>query len=187
MKVGGKKLVHAECGDDQLELKKNPEIQLLVELYGLDPTDLTFEGCRNGSFSTTQIGSTYTIRYPIDQDISYVAPLAHELAHVWQGRKVGSLKELFYKFPNGVKEIELGADFLTGIVFEESNGKFPKNLFQTNFSLSGLYFEQNEDAHGTPSQRAAAFRLGYFYTPKFDNLGEAMETFHADVYGSLHK
>lgn len=183
MVVGGKAIKPAVCNDDPIGLMDDSDIQALLGAFNIPPSELGFEGCEAGKFSTKQVGERFLIQYPLGDEISYIAPIAHELAHVWQSRNAGSMAMLMAENLASIKQIELGADFLTGIVFKESEA-FTKNMFQTSLSLSGRYVEKDAEAHGTPAQRISAFRYGYF-APPFENLRDANEEFQANIYGKL--
>ena len=66
--------------------------------------------------------SQFTIYYPTGDQItqgSYIAPLLHEMGHVFQLKQAGSYQKL--KDPGNSKErIELGADFIAGLARTDS-------------------------------------------------------------------
>src|SRR5690606_38242874 len=66
--------------------------------------------------------------------------------------------------------IELGADFISGIVYKLSKQGININTYQQNLTLRGRYKECNTDAHGSWLQRTNAFRTGAFLPPKASSI-----------------
>jgi len=181
------------CDDtDPLNLANSADIHTVIKRMGLDPDKLHFKGCKNLRFSaapdeTAKNGEQrYLVTYPSETSDSYLAPITHELAHVLQMEiEVNSAEHLLKEY--GSKRVELGADFLTGIVFSSSLENNDINEFQHNLMLIGLYREMEEDAHGSPAQRTAAFRFGYFLknTEVKSNINMAFRYFLDNLYGQI--
>ena len=158
----------SRCSDDPLELIRSAFTTTAIKILQLsDHPQLS--GCINGSYQIqpllTSSGSIdgYRIFYPFEDNIEntdYHAPLAHELAHIYQLERAGGWAEFLEEFDSRTRE--LGADFLTGIVFARSNKVGRLNAFQTNLNLVGAYYEADDLAHGCPEERTMAFRFGYF-------------------------
>lgn len=99
----------------------------------------------------------FLVRYPSTVKSNYLAPIAHELAHVVQMRNAGSLAAL--EPQKNSRRIELGADFLAGLAFNASLKSLDSGDFETNLQLAGSYKVETDD-HGTPEHRSQAFRRG---------------------------
>jgi hypothetical protein len=125
------------------------------------------------------------ITYPSNAKTDFLAPFTHELAHVLQIEMAGGLKPLQDSLES--KRIELGADFLTGIVFSYALKEAGLREFQRNLSLIGLYRDSSSNAHGSPGQRTFAFRRGVFFN--FANIGmnvpRAIQEFQEIIYGEI--
>jgi hypothetical protein len=180
------------CVDvDPLNLANDPDILKVMRAFGIEPDKVHFKGCKKLRFSAAPDGMAkegdhqYLVTYPIEAAQSYVAPITHELAHVLQMEMAGGLVPLRDAF--GSKRVELGADFLTGIVFSNFLQYINVNQFQHNLELMGLYVEFEEKAHGTPEQRAQAFRYGVYFN--FDNvkrdISMASDHFQSNIYGQI--
>lgn len=172
------------CAADPLRIARWDEIIRAVHIYGLDEIPIVFLQCSYPVFETLGKGAqpgrrSYTIRYSMHHakdKRDLLAPLIHELAHVYQSQQLHSYTELRRQpiLPN-----ELSADFLAGIVFSKMKDKFDLSLFQQNLILSARYIEHSEEAHGTPVQRISSFRMGIFLQPRAlgDNLALADQEF----------
>lgn len=191
--VGEEKNPVIPCDDaDPLNLAKSEDIQNVIKIFGITPDKLHFKGCKGLLFSaapdaTARNGEQkYLITYPSETSVTYLAPITHELAHVLQLEIEGKSSEDLLK-EYGSKRIELGADFLTGIVFSSSLEKSDINGFQHNLMLIGLYREMEEWAHGSPAQRTAAFRRGYFLknADVKSNIDKAFGYFLDNIYGQI--
>ena len=81
----------------------------------------------------------------------------------------------------------MGADYLAGFVFSRALNHLSLNEFQHSLNLIGLYVESDQNAHGTPEQRTAAFRFGAHVSPSFtdDQIRILNENFQANIYGQL--
>jgi hypothetical protein len=159
------------CEDkDPLDLSNNLNILNIINALGLNRASIKFKGCRNHPFLVRDYGigpsggRQYTIYYPDDPQVvdeRYIAPITHELAHVWQMEVAGGINALEKEIPQS-KRVELGADHLMGYIYAKILRHMKINEFQNNMSLIGAYVELDEEAHGTPSQRTNAFRRGVF-------------------------
>jgi hypothetical protein len=181
------------CDGDQLNLSKQQFIRDVIAHYSLGDRQIDFVSCKEAAFATFAEGPTartrhYRIQYPVMVGTrigEYLAPITHELSHVYQLEKAGSYARLRDSYE--IKKIELGADFLTGVIFRELQTVSTLDQFQQNLKLIGKYRESTLDAHGTPSQRVAAFRFGYFYKDQ-DNthtIGEISQDFMDNIYGDV--
>jgi hypothetical protein len=186
--------VRQHCaGGDPLSLAQDSDVLKIKSALGLQDVKIVFKGCMPGRFSTAQRGPTaamrsYVITYPVPEHgpaIGYLAPIAHELSHVLQIEIAGTLESLQQSQTS--KRIELGADFLSGILYKQALGEGKVNDFQHNLELIGLYYERNAEAHGTPEQRITAFRRGIYF--QFDEVNrqihQAVEEFQRNVYGEI--
>ncbi|MEO5692615.1 MAG: hypothetical protein ABIQ72_05790 [Usitatibacter sp.] len=171
---------------DPSNLASDSKVRAAIKALQLDNVPLRFNGCKSARYSAAPDTTPrhYVITYPTSAGGSHIGPITHELAHVMQMEVAGSLEALRQ---NPSRKIELGADYLTGIVFVQALRDIGYNEFQHNLSLIGLYVELDPNAHGTPSQRTAAFRFGA--NMKFDEVNRSIhrahEEFMADVYGQV--
>ena len=176
---------------DPLNIAGDPDIRKVMKAFGVEPWKVRFKGCKNIRFSVKEDrmharGSRkYLITYPNEVEQSYVALITHELAHVLQMEMAGGYRILRDTFIT--KRIELGADYLTGIIYSNYLKKNDINQFQHHLSLMGQYLELDEDAHGNPSQRSGAFRFGLFFdfNTVDRDIRKASENFQFDVYGQI--
>jgi len=129
-----------------------------------------FQSCPGGQFHTLPDSTNPNrifVRYPSQVRRGFLAPIAHELAHVVQIRRAGSLMAL--DPVNNHRRIELGADFLAGLAFNISLPQLDGDDFETSLFLVGSYVPQIND-HGTPDDRTIAFRMGRFRAPPYSDL-----------------
>ena len=170
---------NTEClsGNDPENLAANPHIKRAIAALGLERESIVFAGCEGGRFKTDDVSPVsseheFKISYPTFPDFKldstssnqispYVAPITHELSHVFQIKRSGSIEAL--KEKNKIIEIELAADFISGVVFAKTQNIANINAYQQSLALVGLYQESMDDAHGTWAQRVTAFRYGAFY------------------------
>lgn len=148
------------CSGDTAAVGKNPEIQAVMALFGIPPSLVEFKSCPGARFAAMPDGKRknhFIVQYPADSRSNYIAPISHELGHVFQMRIAGSLEALDSR-ANSLK-IELGADFLAGLAFNKKLSKLNNLEFEANLKLIGSY-EQKADNHGNPDQRTQAFRIG---------------------------
>jgi len=182
-------LVSPCTGSDPKGIARDPDVRRVIHFLGLDSVDIVFEGCAGAPYRTTPASGTATdkfiIRYPSNVRNGHVAPIAHELAHVYQIRQAAGLNGLTARLES--RRIELGADFLVGLAFSQALSGVEAAEFQHNMSLLGLFYELDAGAHGTPAQRTAAFRTGvYFKFNEFDsNVRRVSDYFQANLYGPL--
>lgn len=171
---------------DPMNLANDKKVRAVIRAFGLDAVAIRFNGCKTARYSAApdEGPRRYVITYPSVGGESHIAPITHELAHVLQMEIAGSLQAL-QRSPS--RKVELGADYLTGIVFIQHLSDIGYNEFQHNLSLIGQYVEMDATAHGTPAQRTAAFRFGA--NLKFEevdrNIRRAYEEFLSDSYGHI--
>lgn len=176
---------------DSRGLANDPDVRKTIRALGLDGQKIRFRGCTNTPFFAAQEaagtghGMRYVINYPSELQETYIAPITHELAHVLQMEMAGGLVPLREEFES--RRVELGADFLTGIIFKQALSHVNLNTFQTNLAVIGKYRERDDRAHGTPEQRTGAFRSGVFM--QFDDINRDMRKanlhFQRNVYGRV--
>jgi hypothetical protein len=82
--------------------------------------------------------------------------------------------------------IELGADFLTGLAFNQVLKRLDTIDFETNLKLIGTY-QVTLDSHGTPEHRTQAFRLGAIRASPLNELTihQALQYFTANDYARV--
>lgn len=187
---------------DVLNFGKNPKILEAINALGLKGENITFSACANGRFSTSDVGPKenqhiFKISYPIYPNASrstheddgiaelYIPPLTHELSHVYQLKYIGNIQHLTTRVP--MPNVELEADFLSGIIFSRTQDAATINYYQRNLSLVGLYTESSTDAHGTWEARVSAFRRGAFLESRIGKteIAKADNIFQYDIYKDL--
>jgi len=182
------------CGDaDPLRLSSDPDVRAVMATLSINPAQVTFHGCESGRFATFEeftsgITTKYTVTYSDKNPRTYLAPITHELAHIFQMESAGGREKLAAALNRESKRIELGADYLAGIIYGgllENTGRATANEFQNSIDVGGLYYESVMTAHGTPSQRTAAFRLGLIAGPSITDLHAANAHFQEDEYGQV--
>lgn len=178
----------AACEDvDPKHLADNAEIKATMTEIGLAPGSIRFRGCAKAMFFIDSewlpgAKSKYVITYPADVRVDFLAPVTHELAHALQANQAGNLEELARTTTPHMRA-ELGADYLSGFVYKRMGRD--RSQFLLSLDVLGKYYEQDANAHGTPSQRAAAFRMGYFSDTTSRTLAQASQEFSDDGYGHV--
>ncbi|MEX3967383.1 hypothetical protein AB4Y42_35055 [Paraburkholderia sp. EG286B] len=177
------------CSSDPLKIAQRSETAAFYSAFKLS-SNISFIGCNKTAFKTVvgeSSGALFKIFYPGDATAysaaDYAAPIGHELAHVFQVKNSGSLKNLQKR---SSLCIELGADFLCGLVYKNYlHGN--ASDFEDNMSLIGRYRELSNSAHGNPDQRAQAFRRGYFlrFEDFNNNITAANNYFLSDIFGQI--
>jgi hypothetical protein len=180
----------SQCAEDPLHLAAQPAIRAAIGALSLSKVPIAFIGCKEAPFFTRlgrdALTRSYEIVYPIMQvpAETYVPPVTHEVAHVFQSELAGGMANLFLTTRS--LQRELGADFLTGVVFKNAS-RVDGATFQTTVALMALYREKDENAHGTPVQRNAAFRSGaYLKFSEFDrDFKRANQEFQDNRYALI--
>lgn len=180
-------------GHDPLGLGDKPIVVSIMRLLRIDRTRVKFIGCAGQPFrvsAQSQVsGSTqFVINYPIESANTFLAPLTHELAHVMQMQEAGGYTAALAVAKQQNRGVELGADYVTGLVFSELRNESPEfnaRQFQHSASLIGLYKEFESEAHGTPDQRTAAFRVGFINYDKQSDPAKAYGYFRANLYADV--
>jgi hypothetical protein len=152
------------CEEDPLRLAADPQVQKMVSFFGLTGKQIRFLGCKTSRFSArSEVNESgahlrYVITYPTEAADNFIGPIAHELAHLLQMELAMGMENL--KATREARRIELGADFLSGVVFNNALKDVSEDEFRRSLeSMNGL-LELQQGSHGTRSQRAAAFRAG---------------------------
>jgi len=173
-----------ECMSDSLNMARNDDIRRIADALKIDMKQLIFRGCRTSIFSAKQDDDSgkYLVTYSTDATPSeMLAVMAHELAHVRQMMSPETL------VPSTSKQMELGADFVAGLLYGRLFPDRSLMEFQNNLQLLARYNEVDEEAHGTPSQRTSAFRMGVFRNmdEHDSDYGQALAFFYHDLYAPL--
>lgn len=179
-----------QCEPDPKGLSNSAMIEAAEATLGLAPTDLEFTGCRNALFQTTVArtipGLALKVTYPILPGVDlpeYVAPIVHELCHVYQLKQAGGFSRLEEQLNPYFERAELGADFLTGVVLRGLS--LPTSTFELSKYVSGSYKRNLSAPHGVPHERTSAFRLGYFFDRRVTDLGTKYRFFQDDLFATL--
>lgn len=145
---------------DPLAISRSAQVSAAMAYLGIRPDMVRFNGCEKTHFATGMDplhDGGYLVTYPANEK-RFLAPITHELAHVVQMQLTHPMQQLSTE--DSLK-VELGADFVAGIVFSAQFPQLDRSEFQNNVQLAGLYNERGvRDPHGPPSQRVAAFRYG---------------------------
>lgn len=168
------------CERDAAGVGSNPKIKAVMALFGIPNDLLAFKSCPGGRFAAmpdSKRDGHFIVQYPADSHANYIAPVVHELGHVFQMRVAGSLEALDPKVNS--RKIELGADFLAGLAFNQKLSDLSNQEFETNLKLLGSY-ERKVDDHGKPDHRTQAFRLGHTRDEPYPELSmvQSLEYFY---------
>jgi hypothetical protein len=176
------------CPVDPRHLLKDTTIGETLAMIDVDERADLFLGCVDEKFRTMRTGSgatlTVHVYYP-DRDLSkeqYIGPLIHELGHVFQFQQMEVGTRGFPSGGESIERIELGADFLAGLVAGRLD--LDPKMFVINPEISGTY-NLSKDSHGRPEDRTNAFRLGYFYSEKKRSLADAYVDFQDNLFAQL--
>lgn len=180
--------VQAPCEDaDPKRYSENVDIKATMLEMGLDPASIRFRGCVRRTFFVAEVASingkrSYLVTYPAEYDDEILSPVTHELAHVVQMEIAGGNAALRRTVTPNLR-IELGADYLAGFVFKKMGRDH--SGYALSLSLIGSYYEMDYTAHGTPAQRTAAFRFGFFAKSTGKTIRKANQDFINDEYGQV--
>jgi hypothetical protein len=181
---------HDECSKDALNFGDDKTVHDDEKLLDITPQEVRFIGCAAAPFVTFPAfglsNSRYSIYYPTGVQLAhddYLAPLLHEMGHVFQLKQAGSYAGLKASLDDSIERIELGADFIAGIGANRL-GVEPK-LFLINLSLVSSYNRSDSDYHGRPEDRAVAFRNGYFYQEKQATIANSYADFQDNLFAQI--
>lgn len=181
---------HIECSKDALSFGDSKVIQDDEKLLDINPREVRFIGCAAAPFVTFPAfglsNSAPTIYYPTGVQLAqgdYLAPLLHELGHVFQLKQAGSYEKLKSTAGGSTERIELGADFLAGAAAGRL-GLEPKS-FLLNLSLVTDYNNGDPNYYGRPEDRAAAFRYGFFDPEKQRPFADAYADFQDNLIAQI--
>ena len=154
------------CGrDDKLSVASLPGVQVAISRLGLEDVQVTFVGCADVNFATQERPhpidpvSEYFVFYPTDMARDeLLIPIQHELGHVYQMETTGGYRALMAT-ANGAK-IELGADYIAGLLNHEIRNSPLAHRFVENSSLVGDFVGSEHASHGCPGNRSDAFIAG---------------------------
>ncbi len=178
------------CSVDTANLATTDYVARARTVMGLKDINVLFLLCDSTGFLTKRSpsGTVYTIRYPtLDDARRYKAPIIHELAHVLQLERSGGMSALSQSLNGSTPRIELGADFLAGVVYKRlwptDDDTFE---YQSDVQLLGSYHLEDAERHGTPADRNSAFRLGYFLNDrKVDDLWLDHQYFQSKLFSQF--
>jgi hypothetical protein len=180
---------HPDCSKDALDLGNDKAVHDGERLLNIAPREVRFIGCAAAPFVTfPAIGtnSNFTIYYPTDVQLThdkYVAPLLHEMGHVFQLKQARSYANLKASLNDSIERIELGADFIAG--FGANHIGLEPNTFLINLKLVGNYNNHDFESHGRPEDRVSAFRNGYFYEEKQSSVADSYADFQDNRFAQI--
>lgn len=182
------------CTGDPLKIGENVLVASIMRRLGIDQSTVEFNGCPQQKFAVIEQHfdmepARYVVRYPTEVGEEYLAPITHELAHVLQMQSAGGFEAALKAAQKQNRRVELGADYLTGLVFSQlqsTSPRFNTAQFQHSLSLIGLYDESEVEAHGSPEERTAAFRYGYVNHDRQSELLSAYAYFQANLFAQIH-
>lgn len=174
---------------DPLGLSDSGQIDVAMSFLEIPRDSVRFNGCEEGFYAAGEDplrAGGYLITYPAGEK-RFLAPVTHELAHVMQMRLAGGLGP--FVLQQDSLHAELGADFVAGIVFTAKFANLDRGEFQNNIQLVGRYDERAAEAHGSPSQRTAAFRYGLNFRFREDvsDVRMAVSYFKDVLYDEVRK
>lgn len=167
---GGRSELPGDCTRDPYRVLDEPMIQRTIRQLGLRPEQVDMHGCGQGRFSAWVVDATmqkYRINYPLSATYAfayYTGPLAHELGHVAQLHEAGTLPRLRQQLENESGRVELGADFLAGLMFRRFMNNLNQQSFEQSLDLIGNYEAGSRATHSRPEARTSAFRMGFYYS-----------------------
>jgi len=192
--TGNERTASVRChqsNSDPLDLKSDPLIKAAFTTLELDPSLVDFKGCEGIGFRTTNSeadsGAKYLISYSSNTGDKSVAPVIHELGHVAQLEISGGYRNLSNLY--SPTQIELGADYLVGIVFKLGLPTESTAQFERNIELAGIYMparNASKNKHGNPSMRVQAFRLGVHTNKNETKIKSIHQDFQDNVYGTIN-
>ena len=166
------------CGyEDPRRIGEDFRVRETMTALGIRSGVVAFRGCAGQPFSAApdtrdaSPSGQYVVTYPSDLQSpmnAMVAPIVHELAHVAQMLNAQGLESLRKNYES--RRIELGADFVSGLVFAKALKNQDIKDFLLNLNLIGSYRQREVETHGTPEQRSNAFRLGAFLKYPYNEL-----------------
>lgn len=160
-----------ECSGDKLGVARNGKLINARKVFS-SIDNIEYVSCVGGKFQVVALDGdggdlSFELMYPFVNGKSgatgviNVAPYVHELAHVYQISRAEGFSNLKDSFC--LIRIELGADYLTGIIYKNYLKSDLIKEFQENVELTGSFNVDGEEFHGSPAQRTAAFRYGYMF------------------------
>jgi hypothetical protein len=173
---------------DPLHIKTEPMVRNMMDTLGLNAAEIEFLQCPGSPFFTSgSLDSSHNlvfrITYPDGLEKSqYLAPITHELGHVYQLSHAGSLAALRKQMHDSMLRIELGADFLAGVAFKRNLPASDLILLEQNLMLTGDFTGTN---YGSPAQRTSAFRMGYFSRIGEKSVDDASGNFQTDGFAQI--
>lgn len=193
VEVGNESTTTIRCDQantDPLDLKNNDQVKIAFKTLEIDPSLVEFKGCDGLAFGTTKAmeGSSakYIVAYSSNVGQKVIAPVIHELGHVVQLEASGGFSNLHNSYSSN--QVELGADYLVGMVFNTALPDEPLARFERNMELAGIYIppDNSHNSHGAPSKRIQAFRLGVFSKANKPNIRAMHENFQDNIYGTIN-
>lgn len=192
--TGDGKVPVSLCTGDPLKLGEDTLVASIMRQLGIDRATVEFNGCPQQKFAVVEQflegePARYVVRYPLEAGEEYLAPITHELAHVLQMQSTGGFEATLKAVQWQNRRVELGADYLTGLVFSQlqpTSPRFNTAQFQHSLSLIGLYDERELEAHGSPEERTAAFRYGFVNNDGQTQLLPAYDYFQANLFAQIH-
>lgn len=149
------------CHSDTENIAGYYEAAFAITILKIRQQVIRFRGCGEMPFAVKEEMSSFDIIYPTGKAKSdYIAPLYHELAHVYQIVRFGG-RERALEVHGSLKTLELCSDLVAGYLIARA-GKFQPQDFQQNVILRGNYKGFDQNFHGTPGERVNAFRYGYY-------------------------
>jgi hypothetical protein len=162
-----------DCKNDPMNVSRDRSVLRTEQTLGLTPEEITFIGCDAAPFAASMTiidpPAHFQILYRNNRGSGssyYLAPILHEVGHVYQLKKAGSPQQLAESLHRSVERAELGADFLAGVAAKVL--ELNPDAAQQSIFLVGSYSSGELGSHGTAAHRASAFRMGYFYQPASD-------------------
>jgi hypothetical protein len=177
---------------DESKLSDDKRVKHVIKSLGLNAAEISFRSCAGQPYHVSanqqrNENTIFVITYPLPVDKHYIAAITHELSHVKQIKVAGGMEALQNSYINRSKELELEADYISGVVFSSDLISFTINDFQHGLPLMGRYRELSHEAHGKPEERTSAFRLGLFLVSREGphTIDDAMKKFREGIYEEI--
>lgn len=183
--------VPRDCQPDPYNIGQDEFVRRAIQAVGLRHDQVLLRGCSRGSFATSPAGGTdqrYNVSYPLRagyQPGDYAGAIAHELGHVSQLAQRGSIAELRRALQEDSSRVELGADFLAGVLFRRHMRNPDQGLFEHRLELIGNYRSGSLASHSSSEARTSAFRTGFYLASAEPNLARLSDRFQRDQFAII--
>jgi hypothetical protein len=175
-----------KCFGDQLGFANVEAIQNAEKLLGLSSKEIGFIGCDIAPYYARVDRSEPALHFEIvynsaDARSSSTIALLHELGHAYQLKQAGSYEGLLSSANQKLERIELGADYLAGLMVGR--------LHMSEKDLDGLAlvgsYAVHSGPHGLPHERSESFNYGVTAGKTSESIASLYDGFQDEDYGHI--